>query len=121
MDILEHSAETFFLPGRGYFQCTIMQHAAVAAVALDDTVSGGACGSGVDAEDTERAVPEGGRSGWTCGFHRPKSTAFVAWLPELCRRVSMKKTAVPIPGTTVTRNKFETRKRKRDRQECPSY
>ena len=78
VDILEDGADALFLALRSDFQCTIMQQAAAATVALDDSIAGRASGCGVYAEYAETNIGGGGIRGWACGFHQPKSTAFDA-------------------------------------------
>jgi hypothetical protein len=84
VDLLEDCTETFLLPLRRNLQCTIAQHAAATAIALDDSVSGGSSGGGVDSQYAETTISGGGNRGWVCNFHRLKSTVFPASLPELC-------------------------------------
>jgi hypothetical protein len=114
VDILKHGAEALLLALWCDFQCTILQHSAVAPVAFDDSVTGRARGGRVHAEHAETAIPGGGTSGWDGSFHRLKSTAFALSLPELCLYFpGQKKNGHPdYPGLTVEEE---------DRQECPSH
>jgi hypothetical protein len=59
VNVMKHSAEEFFLALRRDTQCTIVQHAAGAAVGLDDAVASWTGGGGIHTENAEGAVFRG--------------------------------------------------------------
>jgi hypothetical protein len=66
VDILKHSAGALFLALGCYFQSTIMQQTAAAAVALDDSITGRASRCRVYAEYAEAYISGGGTRCWAC-------------------------------------------------------
>src|SRR5579863_1878999 len=99
VDILEDGADALFLALGRDFQCTVMQQTAATAVALDDSVAGGACGCRIYAEYAETYIRGSGARCWACRLHRTKSTAFLGLRLELCREVfGKRKTCIPLPG-----------------------
>jgi hypothetical protein len=116
VDVLKNGTEAFLLAFWRDSERTIMQHAAAAPVAFDDSVAGGARGGWVHAQHAETAIPGGRTSGWACSFHRPKSTAFASLLLELCQEfLCKKKNGHSDVGTTVKEKKKRT-----DTSVCPA-